>query len=93
MQTYRGVAAQLRAFLTTALDGGKWLVSRPAALPRGRNPGIHWTGGCVDPYSRSGRSYADKHPVLPRIEYRSSSPWPSHVQDSQIVTDINCPRW
>jgi hypothetical protein len=36
--------------LTSALDGGEWSASRPGRFtPRGRAPGIHWTGGLVGP--------------------------------------------
>jgi hypothetical protein len=37
------------SYLTSALNGGEWSVSRPGhALPPGeRAPGIHWTGGWV----------------------------------------------
>jgi hypothetical protein len=34
------------SFSTSALDGGKWLASRPR---RGRTPGTHCTGGWVGP--------------------------------------------
>jgi hypothetical protein len=39
------VEIQLHAFLTSALDGGKWLASRPEE----RAPGTHWIGGWVGP--------------------------------------------
>jgi hypothetical protein len=33
-------------FLTSALDGGKWLVSRPGRFtPREKAPCTHWVGG------------------------------------------------
>jgi hypothetical protein len=32
MKTYWGVEVELHAFLTSALDGGEWSASRPAAL-------------------------------------------------------------
>jgi hypothetical protein len=36
--------------LTSALDGGEWLASRPGRFtPRERTPGTHWTGGWVGP--------------------------------------------
>jgi hypothetical protein len=36
------------SFLTSALDGGEWSASRPGrALPRGKTPGTHCTGGWV----------------------------------------------
>jgi hypothetical protein len=36
--------------LTSALDGGEWLASRPRRFtPRERAPGTHWIGGWVGP--------------------------------------------
>jgi hypothetical protein len=36
-------------FLTSALDGGEWLASRPGRFTtRDRAPGTHWIGGWVD---------------------------------------------
>jgi hypothetical protein len=49
MKTYWGVEVQLHA-LTSALDGGEWLASRPGRFtPRERAPGTHWIGGWVGP--------------------------------------------
>jgi len=39
--------------LTSALDGGGWSTSRPAALPPGKRPGTHCIGGWVG--TRFGR--------------------------------------
>jgi hypothetical protein len=36
-------------FLTLALDGVSGLLLAPAALPPGKDPGIHWIGGWVGP--------------------------------------------
>jgi hypothetical protein len=36
--------------LTSALDGGEWLASRPGRFtPREGTPGTHWIGGWVGP--------------------------------------------
>jgi hypothetical protein len=36
------------AFLTSALGGGKWSVSRPGSITPGeRDPATHWLGGWV----------------------------------------------
>jgi hypothetical protein len=36
------------SFLTSELFEGEWSVSRPGrALPLGKDPGTHWTGGWV----------------------------------------------
>jgi len=36
MQTYRGSRVWLDSFLTTVLDGGEWLTSRPGHFNRGK---------------------------------------------------------
>jgi hypothetical protein len=47
-KTYSGVEVQLHAFLTSELDGGEWLPSRPGRFtPREWAPGTHWIGGWV----------------------------------------------
>jgi hypothetical protein len=43
MKTYGGVAVQLHAFLTSALRGGEWSVSRPGRFTSRKEPqGTHW---------------------------------------------------
>jgi hypothetical protein len=50
MKAYWGVEVQLHAFLTSALDGGELLASRPGRFtPRERTPLTHFIGGWVDP--------------------------------------------
>jgi hypothetical protein len=45
--------------LTSALDGGEWLASRPGSFtPRERVPGTHWIGGWVG--SRAGLDKVSK---------------------------------
>jgi hypothetical protein len=45
-----GVEVQLHSFLTSALHGGEWLVSRSGRFTlRERAPGTHWIGGWVGP--------------------------------------------
>jgi len=40
------VEVQLHAFLTSVLDGGEWLVSRPGRFtPWVKAPGSEWAGG------------------------------------------------
>jgi hypothetical protein len=56
-------------FLTSELDGGEWLVSRPGPFtPRERVPGIHWTDG---PQIRSGHCGIKKN-LLPLL---GIEPW------------------
>jgi hypothetical protein len=40
MKTYGGVKLQLHHFFTSALDGGEWSASRPAALAPGKEPPV-----------------------------------------------------
>jgi hypothetical protein len=50
MKTYGRTEVELHAFLTSALDVGKWSVSSPDRLiPKTFFPGIYWRGGWVDP--------------------------------------------
>jgi len=45
MKTYGRVELKLHSFLTLALDGGEWSVSRPGRFTfRKRAPGAHWVG-------------------------------------------------
>jgi len=49
MKTYRRVEVHLYAFLDSLLDRGESSVSRPPALPQGKEPpGSHWTGSGMD---------------------------------------------
>jgi hypothetical protein len=59
------------SFLTSVLDGGEWLASRPgrALPPRKEPPGTHWTGGCVGPRAGLDTEVRGKIPCL----YRGSN--------------------
>jgi hypothetical protein len=41
MKAYGAVDVEIRTFLTSAVVGGEWSVSRPGRF----TPGIHWIGG------------------------------------------------
>jgi hypothetical protein len=59
MKAYGRVDAYIHIFLTSALAGGEWSVSRPDRFTPGeRAPGIHWIGGWVDP--RAGLDDVEK---------------------------------
>jgi hypothetical protein len=50
MKAYWGGEIQFHAFLTSALDGGEWSVSRAGGFtPKERALGTHWIGGWVGP--------------------------------------------
>jgi hypothetical protein len=65
MKTYGGVELQLRAFLSSKLDGLGWLISRSSRFTPGeRDPSSHW--------SRSGRG--GEHEKVPRRESKPGRP-------------------
>jgi hypothetical protein len=55
MKMYRKVDVYIHIFLTSALVGGEWSSSRPAALPPGRSPRYPFYRRFGGPQSRSGR--------------------------------------
>jgi hypothetical protein len=63
MKAYEEVGAQIHVFLTSALVGGEWPVSRPCRLTPGeRTPGSHWRGGSVGP--RAGLDDVERRKLL-----------------------------
>jgi hypothetical protein len=65
------VNLQIHIFLTLALVGGEWSVSRPGRFtPEERDPSTHWIGGWVDP--RAGLDDVEKRKflTLPGLELR-----------------------
>jgi hypothetical protein len=71
MNAYGGVDVWIHIFLTSALAGGEWSVSRPGRFTPGeRAPGTHWVGGWVGP--RAGLDDVEKRKflTLPRLELR-----------------------
>jgi hypothetical protein len=61
----------IHIFLTSALAGGEWSVSRPGRFnPGERAPGTHWTRGWVDPRAGVGDVEKRKFLTLPGLELR-----------------------
>jgi hypothetical protein len=59
MKTYGVVEVELQSFLTSALDGDEWSVSRPDRFTPGEKaPDTHWLGGWVE--TRAGLDAEDK---------------------------------
>jgi hypothetical protein len=70
----------MHIFLTSALTGGEWSVSRPGRFTPGeRAPGTHWIGGWVGPRTGLDDVETRKFLTLPRLELRSLSR-PAHSQ-------------
>jgi hypothetical protein len=64
MKAYVGVDVWIHIFLTSAVVGGEWSVSRHGRFtPWERVPGTHWIGGWVDP--RAGLDHLEKREFLP----------------------------
>jgi hypothetical protein len=73
MKAYWGSGVWISPFLTSALDGGEWLVSLPGRVtPRKRAAGTHWIGGWVG--ARAGLDAVVKIPS----PYRNSNPQSSN---------------
>jgi hypothetical protein len=74
MKAYRGVEVQIHSYLTSALDGGEWLASRPGHFtPREKGPGIRWMGGWVGPRAGLDAVVRKKIPNLCRDSNPRSS--------------------
>jgi len=75
MKTYGGVEVSLRAFLTSAVDGGQWSASRTGRFTYGKEPPVpiaQEAGWGPEPVWTGGR---EKESLpLPKIEPWSSSP-------------------
>jgi hypothetical protein len=62
----------MQKFLTSALDGGEWSVSRPGGFTVGeRATGAQWIGGWVGFKSRSGRGGEEKNslPLTAKLHF------------------------
>jgi hypothetical protein len=63
MKAYEGVDVYIHIFLTSALTGGEWSVSRPGRFTSGEITfGTHWIGGWVGP--RAGLDDVEKRKFL-----------------------------
>jgi hypothetical protein len=63
MKAYGGVDVESNNFLTSALVGGEWSVSRPGRFtPAERAPSTHWKEGWVGP--RSSLDDVEKRKIL-----------------------------
>jgi len=59
------VEVQLHAFLTLALDGGKWSASVSGQFtPKVKAPSTHWIGGRVKPRASLDMEVKEKIPSL-----------------------------
>jgi hypothetical protein len=71
MKAYGVVDVQINIFLTSALAGGEWWVSRPGRFTLGeRALGTHWTGGWVDPTAGLDKVEKRKFLILLWLELR-----------------------
>jgi hypothetical protein len=74
MKTCGGMEVEPHAFLTSALDGGKWSASRPGRF----TPGTQWIRGWVGPRigldAVAKRKIPNPYRELKPDEHRSSSP-------------------
>jgi hypothetical protein len=81
MQRYGEVHVYLQAFLTSVLDGDKWLTSRLTALPPRKNPGTRWIG-------EASLDVVTKRKILPCRESDPGRPARSLVTDSDIPAPV-----
>jgi hypothetical protein len=73
MKAYGEVDVQIRIFLTSALAGSEWLVSRPCRFTPGeRAPGTLWIGGSVGP--TAGLDDVAKEKILDPTGTRTLTP-------------------
>jgi hypothetical protein len=71
MKTYGGVDVQIHLFLTSALVGCEWSVSRPGRFtPRERAPGTLWIRGWVNPRARLDDVEKRKFLILTTLKLR-----------------------
>jgi hypothetical protein len=74
-------------FLTSALDGDKWLNSRPSHLTLVEiAPGIHWIGDWVGPKAHlAGNRTQAVRPISHRYtDWAIPAPWTSSIQFSSL---------
>jgi len=78
------VEVQLQAFLTSALEGFEWSVSRSDRFTCGEGvPGTHWTGGWVGTSAGLG--------AVEKREIPSPSRDSDHPARSQLLNPLSYP--
>jgi hypothetical protein len=61
MKTDEVVEVELHAFLTSAVDGGEWLVSQHGRFTPGiKSPATHWIGWVTGPICKCWQNVLDK---------------------------------
>jgi hypothetical protein len=74
MKAYGGVDLEIHVFLTSAVVGEEWSVSRPGRfIPGERAPGTHWLGGWVSPIGGLDAAEKRKFLTLPGLELGPAS--------------------
>jgi len=88
MKAYWGMELQLHTFLTSALDGGEWSVSRSGRFtPRERAPGTHWIRDWVG--SRAGLEAVVKRKITHPIPGLGTPDHPARSQ--RCTTELSRP--
>jgi hypothetical protein len=84
MKTYKGAGVLLHSFLTSAINGGEQLVSRPDRVSPGEKaPNSHWIGSWVTPRDGLDAMAKRKTTVPAGSRSPSSSLYPSHYTEPQ----------
>jgi hypothetical protein len=91
MKVYGGVDVQVHIFLTSALVGGEWSVSRPGRfIPKETVPGTHWIGW-VGP--RAGLNDMEKRKFLTllglKLDTSVVQPVASHYTNCAILASVD----
>jgi hypothetical protein len=82
MKAYRGSRGITHSFLTSALDGGEWLIARSGRFIPVKGPQYSLNRRLDGPRSRSGFGKEKNSLLLPGFEPRPLQPIASHYTDS-----------